>query len=88
MLGSFNRRGQTRKIITAAVIVVALQTLNLALLSASKDHLSLIPLLYLVTFAPLCGGVFLMTLRGEQLFKRLLTRWRQHHLTTTAEGQA
>lgn len=90
MLGSFNRRGQTRKIITAALIVVVLQTLNLALLSAAKDHLSLIPLLYLVTFGPLFGGLFVMTLRGEQFFKHLLASWRNRsvHNTPAVEGGA
>lgn len=87
MLGSFNRRGQTRKIITAAVLVVALQTANLALLSAAKEHNSLIPLLYVSTFAPLFGGLFLMSLRGELLFKALRARQNNKHANDiTAEG--
>ena len=76
MLGSFNRRGQARKIIIAAVLVVALQTANLALLSAAKEHAALIPLIYLTALAPLALGLFVMTERGEQTFKSVLAKWR------------
>lgn len=89
MLGSFNRRGQTRKIIMAAVIVICLQTLNLALLSAAKDHLALIPVLYAVTFAPLGAGLFAMTTQGEQTLKSLQARLRardRHDAPATEKG--
>ncbi len=90
MLGSFNRRGQARKIVTAAATVVVLQTLNLALLSAAKEHLALIPVLYAVTFLPLLAGLFLMTLRGEQMFKGVIARWRTRAQACdkTPEGSA
>lgn len=78
LLGPFNRRGQTRKIMLAAVVVVLLQTLSLSLLSAAKKHLGFIPLFYVFTFAPLLAGLYLLTLSGEQALDRLIKRLRGH----------
>lgn len=88
MMGSFNRRGQTKKILLATALVVALQAGNLALLSAAKQHLSMVPLIYVFTFGPLLGGAFLMTLPGEQMYRRLLARLRARREARAAEGGA
>lgn len=58
--GSFTRRGQSRRIILASIIVVALQAIMLALENATAKNLSLIPALYLVGLLPVVGGYFFM----------------------------
>ena len=74
MLGSFNRRGQTRKIMLAAGIVILLQTADLGLLSLAKEHRMLVPLLYVVSLGPFALALFLMSFRGEQALHVLRCR--------------
>lgn len=86
MLGNFNRRGQSRKIMLAAGMVIILQTLDLALLSAAKDHRLLVPLMYVITIGPIVLGLFAMTARGEHLLYRLRARSRCPADTAIATG--
>lgn len=74
MLGSFNRRGQSRKILLASTIVIVLQTLDLAVLSLAKEHRALTPLVYVVSLGPLAVSLFIMTYRGEIAFNALRAR--------------
>jgi lipopolysaccharide export system permease protein len=55
----FDRRGPWPSLIVATVGVVAVQTLTMAIGSIAERHLALIPLLYVVTLAPIviCLGV-------------------------------
>lgn len=50
--GDFSRRGQSLRIIAAAVVVIALQGASLGLGNASAKNLALVPLLYLNTLLP------------------------------------
>ncbi len=58
--GSFTRRGQTRRIVIASLIVVFLQALTLALENATAKNLSLVPALYVLAFLPVVGGYLVM----------------------------
>lgn len=87
LLGPFNRRGQTKKILVAAVIVVALQTLNLAIVSAARKNPALLPLLYILTFTPIAAALYLLTLRGEQQLAALLRRWHARSRRKLAEAR-
>lgn len=58
--GSFTRRTQSKRIILAAVIVVALQAAMLALENATAKNLSLVPMLYALSLFPVVGGYILM----------------------------
>jgi len=58
--GSFTRRTQTRRIVMAAVSVVALQGAMLTLENATAKHLPLVPLLYVLSFLPMLGGLIAM----------------------------
>jgi lipopolysaccharide export system permease protein len=58
--GSFSRRGQSRRIIMAAIIVIALQGAMLALENATAKNLSLVPVLYALGIIPIIGGYMLM----------------------------
>lgn len=80
MLGSFNRRGQTRKILLAAALVTLMQTANIAVLNVAKQHAAAIPLVYAITFLPLLAAVFVMTPAGELALRRLLARRRARAL--------
>jgi lipopolysaccharide export system permease protein len=74
MLGSFNRRGQARKIMLAAGLVILLQTVDLGVLSLVKEHRALVPLVYVVSLGPLLVSLFLMTFRGEPAVHALRAR--------------
>jgi lipopolysaccharide export system permease protein len=85
LLGPFNRRGQSRKILLAVVIVIALQAAEMALGNAAKKQPVLLAALYVLAFAPvmICG--FLMHLRGEQWLIDRLRRWRGNPPRLTEE---
>lgn len=57
---SFSRRTQSKQIILAAIIVVALQGGMLALENAAAKNLSLVPMLYVLGLLPVAGGYLLM----------------------------
>lgn len=76
LLGPFNRRGQAKKILAGAAIVVLLQSADLSLVNAAKNNLALVPLFYLVTLAPVFFGLYLLDLQGEVRLKALLRQWR------------
>lgn len=75
LLGPFNRRGQTRKILLAVGIIVALQAANIGLASAAQKNTALLPLLYLLTIGPVVLGFALLTDNGAAAARRLLSRF-------------
>jgi len=77
LLGPFNRRGQSRKVLAAVVIVIALQATEMALGNAAKKQPLLVPALYILAFAPIFIAAFLMHIRGEQWLMALLRKGRR-----------
>jgi len=51
--GQFSRRGQTRRIISAAGCVILLQAASLGMVNSVSKNIDLLPVMYLVTLAPL-----------------------------------
>lgn len=76
LLGPFNRRGQTQKILAAVLAVAVLLAANLGLMNAARKRLELAPLLYLVNFAPIFLGYYALDIRGEQRVMGLIRKWR------------
>lgn len=75
LLGPFNRRGQHKKVLFGAALVVLLQILNLVLINLSKKYLGTALLLPVNTFAPLAIGLYCLHLTGEQKLGALIRRW-------------
>lgn len=75
LLGPFNRRGQTRKVMLAAAISGLLLGLNIALTNVTRKHLELAPLLYIAAFLPAFAGYYALNFSGEQRLMSLLRRW-------------
>ncbi len=75
LLGPFNRRGQHKKVLLGAVLVVLLQTLNLVFVNLSKKYLGAVFLVHLNTFLPVLFGVYFLHLTGEQKLMSLIRRW-------------
>jgi lipopolysaccharide export system permease protein len=90
LLGPFNRRGQSRKVAIAAVLVIALEALNLSVVSAAKKHVELVPVLYALTFLPLGACLYFLTMPGEQQLMGLLRKWRTRGAqdSTVPQGSA
>ena len=88
LLGPFNRRGQTRKILAAAIIICALQAASLSLGNLAKQHIRYLPVLYMTTLLPIAAGLFLLHIRGEIWLMSVLRRWRQRHHKADAKGAA
>ncbi len=78
LLGPFNRRGQSKKIMVAAITVIALQALNLGIVSMMKKNLGITPLLYICTFAPIIFCLYSLHAQGEQKIFTLLRKFRNH----------
>lgn len=76
LTGPINRRGQSKKVMAAAVIVIALQASSLVVVNAARKDLALAPALYIMTFLPLLTGLFLLSSRGEQWVLQIFRRWR------------
>ncbi len=52
LLGDFSRRGQSKRIILAAIIFIALWLSNLGIVNISAKNLEIVPILYMSVFAP------------------------------------
>ena len=72
LTGELNRRGQSKRILTAIGVMVALQATALWFLNLAGRHLATTPLMYLSAFLPILVGVA-MILFGHDL-KRLMAR--------------
>jgi lipopolysaccharide export system permease protein len=69
LVGEFNRRGQSRRIVAAAACVLVLQSAALGISNLSANNNAFIPLLYLVVTIPVLVGIFLMLrqrIRGQR----------------------
>lgn len=76
LLGPFNRRGQNKKVLLAAGLVLAAQMANLAFVNLMKKNIAFTPGLYLVTFLPLGLCPWLLGSKGEQFVAALLRQRR------------
>lgn len=76
LLGPFNRRGQNKKVLLAALLVILAEAFNLSIVNFAKKHIEALPLLYAATSLPLVCGFWLLGLQGEQQLKALLKRWK------------
>lgn len=71
-LGSYNRRGQSRKILMAVVLVLLLQVSLMGLGNLAKNNLLIIPALYIATLLPLVIAYHSLEFTGEMRLRRLL----------------
>lgn len=60
LVGDFNRRGMTRRVITATIYIVVVQAAMLGLVSQIAKSAWFVPALYFVAFAPIPICVFLL----------------------------
>lgn len=72
LLGPLDRRGQSKRILAAILIIVILQGLFLTSYNISKKTDAGIILMYLLTFLPIAANVFLLSGHSETLRRRLL----------------
>ena len=88
LLGPFNRRGLSRKIMAAVVIVVALQALNMGAVNAAKKQPEMLFLLYIATLLPIAASFFLLHNKGEQWLTQSLRRLRMRRFADAKGGVA
>lgn len=88
LTGPFSRRGQTRKVMTAAAIVIILQALNLALVSLARKQYGAVPLLYLATFTPVIAGFYFLSEKGERKLAAALRFWQSFRFSPGKEQTA
>lgn len=88
LLGPFNRRGLTRKVMAAALAVTVLQAASLLVASFARKHPDMLFVLYIVPFVPMVCGFFVLTFRGEQMIAAILRRWRISELKHYDSGVA
>ena len=74
LVGSFNRRGHTRRIIWAAVIVILLESLFVALTNLIEDRIWAIPLLYIAVAIPLAASIYIISPAGEAMRQKTVKR--------------
>lgn len=70
LVGSFNRRGQTRRILIAIILLVLLQSASLGVVNLARKYSFAIILMYILSIAPVLFGSFMLTQRGEKLRRR------------------
>lgn len=76
LLGPFNRRGMSWRLLAGVLIVAAMQALNLTLVNLSRKYVAVAPLVTLSTLMPIGAGFYLLHISGEQKLMALLRRWR------------
>jgi len=72
LVGSFNRKGQTRKIATGSLIIVLMQVLSLVLTNLSKSHVWALPLLYANTIVPVILSIYVLNPAGEKILHEII----------------
>lgn len=70
LLGSFNRRGQSRRIVVAMTCVILLQSGYLSLGNAIEKNLSIVWAYYPAVISPALIAIFLVTPLGEKIRRR------------------
>ncbi len=79
--GHFDRRGQSRRIITGGVVVLLIQGMSIGLANFARNHWVAIPLLYLAAIGPILVILVLFArandgfLPWRQWLPRVLPRW-------------
>lgn len=71
LLGPINRRGNVKRILTAVVLVVVLQGLFISLYNVARQNDAGLYMLYVVVFAPLLSGLFLLSPLSETFRRRV-----------------
>ena len=75
LLGPFNRRGQSKKVVSAGVAVATIAVLNVFLANLAKRHLAADIGLVALVIAPIAFGIWALNLHGEQHIMQLVRRW-------------
>lgn len=70
LVGSFNRRGQTKIISISIFLMVVIQAGDLAFSNIVTKHLYLLPLLYANFFIPLLACIYLLLFYNPAFFRR------------------
>ncbi|HBM91120.1 MAG TPA: hypothetical protein DD400_04515 [Rhodospirillaceae bacterium] len=70
LVGDFNRRGMTQRVLVAAAAIVVVQALMLGLVSQVARQAWLAPILYLVVLAPVPVCLSLLDMKST-IFRRL-----------------
>lgn len=71
LVGDFNRRGMTRRVVSAAVAIVVVQAAMIGLVSQISKSAWIIPLLYLAILAPIPLCLHLLRLKTFVVWPRL-----------------
>jgi len=66
LVGPIDRRGQSKKIAAAILVVILIQGLFLASYNIARNSDLGIMLMYVLTIAPLCGALFTLSGFGEK----------------------
>jgi len=74
LYGSFNRRGQTRRILAAAGLVVILQSLFIALSNLMAETFAYVYAYYYIVMLPIVVSIYFISPSGERLRRRLFSR--------------
>lgn len=74
LIGPINRRGQNGKIAIGIVSIMVIQGLFLSAYNLSRNSNGGLLLMYILTFAPLIGSLFLLSAKGEAIRRTLLYR--------------
>lgn len=77
LVGDFNRRGMTRRVVAAAILIIAVQAAMIGLVSEINQNAWIIPLLYLVILLPIPFCVRLLRMRTFLTLPRLSWAWRR-----------
>ena len=80
ILGSFNRRGQTKRILIAVVLVIILKSTSLGIADLAKKHTFMLPILYILPLSVIGICSFLLTPKGEAFRRKLLLLLNRKHL--------
>ena len=74
MFGSFNRRGNSKKIAYAVMSIVFFQALTIVFLNTAKTYPWVIPFMYINVFVPIGFGALMLSHNGEKLIYSLIGR--------------
>jgi lipopolysaccharide export system permease protein len=75
LLGPFNRRGQSKKLMGAGIAVAGVAIFSVFLTNLAKKHLAADIALVTLTLAPIVFGIWALNLHGEQKIMELIRGW-------------
>lgn len=85
LLGAFSRRGQAKKVVLAAVLVIGLQVLCLALDNLMKQNTAFAVALYAACLGPVVAGIWCLQPAGAQSIARIARLFRRRPAFPAAE---